>query len=41
MNSLSDSSPDTDLCEHRDLDEYARERLAPHRELNQFLVVSS
>lgn len=32
MTSLSDSSSDIDPHDHRDLNEYARERLAPHRE---------
>ena len=41
MNSISDSGLDIDLYGHRDLDECARERLAPHRELKQFLMAPS
>lgn len=32
MTPLTTSDSDTDDHEHRDLDTYARERLAPHRE---------
>ena len=32
MRSPPESGPDIDLHEHRDLNEYACERLAPHRE---------